>query len=164
MLKKINLIMVVLFFTMSLTGCGMESLIENQIERNLGGDAKVNLDNGAINLQTEQGSLQVGGEINLPEGFPNDVYIMEGKILSAMQNFGDKGYQVIISTDKSIAETQKLYNEKLKSEGWNIQNTMSLGTSYIMSAVKDTRTLSVSVGDGDEEGIVSVIITISNSK
>jgi len=158
----------ILFFTLFISGCGTKSLVENQmeknLEKNLGGNAKVDLDNGVINLQTENGSLQVGGKINLPEGFPSDVYVMEGEILSAVQNFGVNGYQVIISTNKSISETQTLYNEKLKKDSWNIQNTMNLGTSFILSAIKDTRTLSVSIGNGDEVGIVSVIITLTDSK
>lgn len=168
MIKKSSLTVVILFFTLFLSGCGTKSLVENQmeknLEKNLGGDTEVDLNNGAISVQTKDGSLQVGGRVSLPEGFPNDVYIVEGQILSAMQNFGSVGYQVIISTSKSIAETQKLYNEKLKNEGWAIQNTMNLGTSFILSAVKDTRTLSVSIGDGDEAGVVSVIITITNNK
>jgi len=168
MFKKSSLIVGILFFTVFVSGCGTNKLVENQIEnnleKNLGGNAKVDLNSGAINLQTENGSLQVGGKINLPEGFPSDVYVMDGQILSAMQNFGVNGYQVIISTTKSITETQTLYNEKLKNDGWNIQNTMNLGTSFILSAIKDTRSLSVSIGDGDEAGVVSVIITITDSK
>ncbi len=166
MFKKTKLVIVVLFFTLFLSGCGTESLTEKQIEKDLekslGGNSEVDLNNGAINLQTAEGSLQVGGEINLPDGFPSDVYILDGKILSAMQNFGANGYQVIVSTNKSIAEAQTLYNEKIKKDGWNIQNTMNLGTSFIVSAVKDTRTLSVSIGDGDEVGVVSIIVTVTD--
>jgi len=162
MLKKSSLIVAILFFALFISGCGTKSLVENQIEKNLGDDTKVDLNDESISIQTKEGSLQVGGTINLPEGFPSDVYIIEGQILSAMQNFGSAGYQVIISTSKSIAETQILYSEKLKSEGWDIQNIMNLGAGSILSAVKDKRTLSVSIGNGDEAGVVSVIITVTS--
>ncbi len=165
MSKKIFLFVTVLGIAVLFSGCGEKTLVEKGIEKNieksLGGDAQVDLDSGAVNIQTKEGSIQVGGNIKLPEGFPTDVYLIEGKILSAMNNFVGEGYQVSVLTDKSIAEAKALYQEKLPADGWTIESTMDYGEMVGINAKKDGRQVSLVFTTDSESGQTSVVLTVT---
>lgn len=169
MLKKTSLIIGVLTLVLIVSGCGSKSLTERQIEKNLeknlGEDFQVDLNSGDVSIQTEGGFFQAGEVVKLPEDFPKDVYVIDGKIISAMKNFGGAGYQVMVSVDKSVTEAMKLYDEKLKAEDWVIKSSMDLGIGAVLSANKDSRQVSVSISeDGDGDGGTSVIVTVTDDK
>ncbi|HBU06553.1 MAG TPA: hypothetical protein DEB09_00540 [Candidatus Magasanikbacteria bacterium] len=165
MFKKTLLAVGVFTLILIISGCGQKSLVENKIENELekqfGGKAQVDVDNNAINIQTEQGQIQVGGEISLPTDFPADIFIVEGKIVSAMKNVMGAGYQIIIETDKELEEVKSLYTAKLKEQGWTIVSTMDFATTSAISASKDSRQLSITIGSEDnQETSLMVILTL----
>ena len=163
MFKRTILVLGVFVLMFITTGCGVDNLVENKMERDLqkqlGGDVDIDMDNGEINIQTEDGSFQAGGNVKIPEDFPEDVYVVEGELISAMKNVVGVGTQVMISTDKSISEVAELYNGKLVEEDWDIQVSMNLGEGAMLSAVKGERQVSVSVNEG-EDSKTAVILTI----
>jgi len=156
MFKKFLFGGLIFSFVFFLSGCGQnivtEKIIENQIKKNLGGDANVDLESGSVSIKNEDGStVQVGGKVSLPEGFPSDVYVMDGELISAMKNVVGMGYQVSLKTDKKIEEINSLYEGKMKEDGWQLQQTLNMGDILMLSGKKDGRTMTVSVSFGGEE-------------
>jgi len=153
-----------LALVLTASGCGEKTLVENQMERqlekNLGGDAKVQVDGENVNIQTEQGSLQVGEDVSLPQDFPSDVYVIDGQLMSAMKNVVGAGYQVVVKSDKTPKDAQELYETKLKEQGWKITTSMNLGTAAVVSAQKGKRVVSVSLGTEEGKDGLAVIITV----
>ncbi|MFA6427356.1 MAG: hypothetical protein WCW16_02835 [Candidatus Magasanikbacteria bacterium] len=164
MFKKTLVFAGVLAFIFTASGCGQKTLVENQMERqlekNLGGDAKVQVDGENVNIQTQQGSLQVGENVSLPQDFPSDVYVIDGQLMSAMKNVAGAGFQVVVKSDKSVKDAQELYENKLKEQGWTITASMDLGTASVVSAKKDERVVTVSIGTEEGKKELTVIITI----
>lgn len=165
MFKKILFGSLVFCMVILVSGCGQtmvtEKIIENQLEKNLGGNTNVDLDNGSVNIKNEDGStMQVGGKVSLPEGFPSDVYVLDGELISAMKNVVGMGYQVSLKTNKQISEIQSVYEGKMKENGWQMQQTLNMGGILMLSGKKDARNMTVSVSAGGEE-IEGNVVTLT---
>jgi hypothetical protein len=145
-----------------LTGCGQsvsdrisEKASEKIIESATGG--KVDVDNGNVQIKTDKGTMTAGDGVQLPDSFPKDVYVIEGKITSAVTT-PDEGFSVSIESGKGVAEATKLYGEKLKSNGWKILATMDLGESGSVTAEKGNRSAAVFIGKSDDKS--TVVLTV----
>jgi len=147
------------------SGCGQKSLteknIEKELEKSLGGNAKVDLQSGAVSLETDQGSIQVGGEVSLPKDFPSDIYVIDGKLMSAMKNVMGAGYQVVLQSNASVKDAKELYEKKMKEQGWAVAQSADMGTVAMLSFSKGKRQLSVTLGTEEgKEGLAVVLTSI----
>ncbi len=163
MFKKTIVVGAAFLLAIVVSGCGRESAMENQVEKqlekNLGQNAEVNLKDGEMKIKTEQGSLEVGENVSLPDGFPTDVYVIDGQIMSAMKNVMGAGYQVVIKSNKSVKDGKALFEEKLKAHGWVIGSSFDMGNAVMLSATKGKRTVQVTLGS--EEGKDGTAVTIN---
>lgn len=148
-----------------LSGCGKsvsqkvsEKATEKIIEAQSGGKADVDIDGKNIKVETDEGKMESGEDVKLPDDFPSDVYVIDGKIKSTISDQENSGYTISVETDKSPAEVSKIYQEKLKGEGWDITATMDLGDTVTIAAEKDDKSASVIAGQTD--GVTNVIITV----
>ncbi|MDP2683682.1 MAG: hypothetical protein Q8P20_01370 [bacterium] len=158
-MKKFLLIGVVVLLAVTLSGCknAAEKTVETAIESTTGIEADV--DNDSITLNTNEGSLTVGDAATIPSGFPSDVYIIDGDVMSAMTIDTDSTFQVQIDTPKSLSEAGDIYNEELLAAGWTITSTLNMTDAISIMAEKDDRLTTVSVGTSD--GVTVVIINTS---
>jgi len=130
----------------------------------LGGQAQVDLGNNSMNIQTDQGSLQVGGNVSLPKDFPADIYVIEGQLMSAMKNVMGAGYQVAIKSNANLKDAKELYEKKLKEQGWTIAQSADLGTTSMLLATKGKRQVSVTIGTEEgKEGLV-IMLTVMDEQ
>lgn len=166
MSKKIGLIIFVCLFCVAVSGCGQKSYVENKVEKelekNLGGKVDVDVDDNAVEIETEDGGLlQAGENVSLPDDFPEDVYICEGQIMSVAQNLGVAGFQIVIKSSDETQALGEIYKEKLAEQGWEIISTFGMGDAYMISAKKGDRSVTVTIGvDEDGEG-TNVILNVS---
>lgn len=168
MFKRTMLAVGVIVFTLLSSGCGQKSSVENKIknelEKSVGGEVNVEVGDKKINIQTEQGSLQVGGKITLPKNFPSDVYVIDGELMSVMDNVKNSGYQIAIKANLSLADASKLYQTKLKEQGWKILQAMDVGTASIVMAQKDNRQLTVAMGKEEGKEGLAVMLNLVNEQ
>jgi hypothetical protein len=150
---------------LALAGCGKsisqrasEKAAEKIIEKQSGGKANVDIDGKNLNIETEQGKMQAGENVELPADFPADVYVIDGTIKVAISGQVNEGQSVSIETDKNVGEVSNTYLEKLASDGWKITGTMNFGESTSIIAEKDNRTVSVSIARSDNKTTVTVIV------
>src|SRR3989339_449967 len=96
-----------------------ENVIEKAIEDSMGGNTEVDLNEGNINIETENGTMQAGQDVSLPDNFPSDVYENEleedGWVVNQSMNLGgvlylgaEKNGRVISITASQTDETTML--------------------------------------------------------
>lgn len=163
--KKIIFFVGLVFCVSIISGCGQNNLMENkmekELEKNLGGKADVDMNNGGVKIETEQGSIQVGGEVSLPKDFPTDIYVIDGKLVSAMKNVMGAGFQVAVQSNLSMQEIKSMYQIKLKEQGWVITNVSDLPNGTMVSGQKGKRQVVVAAGiEENVEGIMVMITSI----
>jgi len=144
------------------TGCGKkaaEKAAEKAIEKATNGQANVDLGTNSVKVNTNAGSLQVGGNITLPSSFPSDVYVIDGTIKAASTVKEGEIYTVTIETSKTVAEAKVKYENELKNDGWTIALSMDYGTSASVGAKKGDRTVTVAIGESEGKTLVSLSVS-----
>jgi len=166
MFKKKHIVMIVVafFVVVLLGGCGTDTLVENRIEKSIkdatGQKTDVDFGTGGLNMQGEDGtSIQSGEDVKLPDDFPKDVYVIDGKIIVALKNMYGAGYNLSIMSDKSVEEAKSLYREKLTADGWKVGLDATIGDIVMFSGQKEKRTVSVSITTDTENNKTSVAVT-----
>ena len=158
-------------FIFVLSGCGVgEKLIEKQVEKNvekqmneqMGADVDVDMNKNSVNIVTEDGaSIQVGEGTVLPKGFPDDVYVGDGDIVSASKNLSGEGFQVTMVSNKNIDYLKQKYTGEVTTAGWDIDSDMSMAGVTIVTANKDNRVLSLSFSpDTEQEGKAMIVLIV----
>jgi len=151
------------FSLIFVAGCGKkaaETAAEKAIEKSTNGQADVDLSTNSVKVNTNAGTFEVGGKIDLPSGFPSDVYVIDGTITAATTLTANEGYTISIVTDKSVSEAKDLYEAKLKADGWTITFTMNVADGASVAGEKDNRTVTVSIGK--TEGQTQVVVGVAN--
>lgn len=156
-------------FAVLLTGCTKkvaekttESATERAIERATNSQVDVDLATNSVKINTNGGSYQFGGNVALPTGFPDDVYIIDGTLTSATTATENSGYTVSIETTKSVEEAKALYETQLKNEGWTIALSMQYESSAAVGGQKGNRNVSVSIAQ-DTPGKTLVVLSTSTT-
>ena len=160
-MKKILLVGVIILLAVTLSGCKntAEKTAESIIESSTGGEVEVDIDNESMIININDGSLVVGEGVGLPSTFPDDVYVIDGEIISSMTIDNNSTYQVQIDTTESYTDAVAMYDEKLQADGWSIISTLEISDGADIMAEKDDRYTTVSIATS--EGITVVIITTS---
>lgn len=168
MFKKIITYVGVLAFMLFISGCGEKTLLENRmekaLEKELGGKAEVELGKETVKIETNEGSIQVGGNVVLPKDFPSDVYIIDGQLMTSMKNVVGTGYQVAIKSTASVKDAKELYEKKLKEQGWTSVSSYDMGTAAVISVKKGKRQLTVTLGTEEGKEGLAVILTLSEDQ
>jgi len=127
------------------------------------GQVQVDIKNDGVKVETEAGSGETGTDLSLPADFPEDVYVITGKIKTVYRDAGKNGYTASIETDKTVAEAKELYDQELKQAGWKIDSFMDLGGSMIIGASKEKRSISVMINQDAETGKTTVLVGTSEN-
>lgn len=167
--KKIFIILSLLAVAFLVTGCGKktaEKEVETAIEQSTNGQADVDIDNNSITINSNGSTYQASeAGLELPDGFPSDVYVVDGKITFAYTYVQDSNYSITIQTDKSKDELKSLYTEQMKDAGW--ESTLSLDTTDITTLGNkkgDDRTANVTISkDTATDKWLVTITTLTNS-
>ena len=162
--KKIWLAVFLVVAVVFLGGCTKkvaEKTAERSIEKNIGTQANVDLADNQLTIETEQGTYQGGENLSVPSNFPDDIYVIAGKIVALMNVTDDYSFSLTVVTNQSVAEVKSDYETKLKAQGWSIDTQMDYGESALVSASKADRTTTVSITN-DSEGTTVTVITGKN--
>lgn len=145
-------------------GCGKkaaEKTAEKSIEEATGGEADVDVDEGSIKINTNEGTFEAGEKVSLPSGFPSDVYVIDGDIVGATST-DEEYYSVSIKASKSVSEVADLYESKLQTDGWTINMKLSFEDSVTLGGEKDNRTVTVGINK-DDDGKTFVVLNVAPS-
>lgn len=168
--KKIFLLIgLFIAITFVITGCGKnvaEKAAENALESASNGDASVDIDDEQVTINTGNSSYQAGGDIDVPDGFPSDVYVVDGTITVALTYEVDTSYNIVISTNKSRDELKALYEEKMDEYGWTKDATVDTADIVTMAFKKgETRRANVTIAqDTASDAWMATITTQDTSE
>jgi len=158
-MKKVFVCVIVLAMAVVLSGCG-EKAAEKAIETSTGGQADVDVDKDSVKVNTNSGSWEVGEEISLPSGFPSDVHVVDGTIVTAMTITENEAYTVSIQTSETVNSVKEEYESELASDGWDVTMSFAMQDGFSMSAEKGDRMVTLSIGSEDE----GALVVLSTSK
>jgi len=116
-----------------------------------------------ITVQTKEGeSLRMSvNQGKLPDGWPSGIAVIPGgTIIFSQTEEKSKMQQVSIETEKPAGEAMEFYKDILRSEKWDIENTMNMGSMNMLSAKKDDREVMVQVVENPGESKTHVQIVI----
>lgn len=163
--KALSLFLVLPMIAVIMAGCGKsvtqvttEKMAEKAIESQTGSDANVNIKDDGVKIESKDGKIETGDNVKLPGDFPSDVFVIDGKIKSAIVDEEGDNFSITIETDKSVEEALNLYQDKLKADSWKIVTTVNTGETSSVIAEKDERNLSIMFGKSDTK--TSVIISL----
>ena len=147
----------------------LEEAIERQIEEEGGsGDATVDLDDdGGISIETDEGSIQIGGG-EIPDDFL--LPVPDYKELSGVSTFTGEfaGAMVTLSFDPDdFEDVADLYEEFFNDQGWEVSRTdTSSGDDriVIISGSSDELTASAIVGYTDGDDVATLTAQYSNNE
>ncbi|MBI5037942.1 MAG: hypothetical protein HZC01_04555 [Candidatus Kerfeldbacteria bacterium] len=158
---KVFCVLGIMLLALVATGCTSpsEKVAETIIESQTNGDVDVDVDNETVSINTDGGSFQSGEDVTLPDGFPSDVHVAEGTLVSAIHVTDPDGYSVSLNSSDSVTDLKSEYQSAIVDDGWTILGTYEVSGSVSFTAEKDNRTLSVTIGATDDQS--SVVISTS---
>lgn len=139
----------------------VERSAEKSIEKATNGAADVDIGTNSVKVNINGGSTvgEVGDSVKVPDGFPSDVYVIDGTVKTAVTKTDTKGYTLSINTSLTPAEAKSRYEAKLKEQGWTIIMTLDAGDGATVSASKGERNVTVIISTSD--GQTNVILGTS---
>lgn len=147
------------------TGCAniaekaAEKAAEAAAEKATGG--KVDINKGGVTVKGKDGeSASFGDSVEIPEDFPKDVPVYEGKVIGAYTD--GKTWTINLETKDAFAKVLKFYKTELEAKGWVMESNMNTNQGGMYAATKDTRRCAATAApqSGDEPS-TSVTISIT---
>jgi hypothetical protein len=153
--KYVGMLLVFLGVTTVFESCTCERTAEKtsekMIEKSMGGDAKVDMDDEKVTIETEEGTFTADASANSwPKEVPGDVpEFKDGKIISvSTQEVNDTKNWVVIYEDVPQNALSK-YREELENEGFNISYTTIVASGGHLAAEKGELAVMLMVGEGN---------------
>ena len=158
--KRVFLLLLSLFVMTAFYSCkkSTEKASEKMIEKSIGDDATVDIDDEKITIETDEGKFSTDAKAKeWPKEIPNDVpKFTKGKVTAVTsQEMGASNNWVIIFGDISENAIED-YKTTLKSEGFTIVFSTTAGTGGHMAAEKGNYNVVVMAADGDATVTVGV--------
>lgn len=158
-MKKSLVSMVVVCALVAVGGCRKpspswaEKLAEKAIEKESGGKADVDFQNGKVSIKTKDGEMVAvtGGSAAVPADFPKDVFVPGGAKILASYSTPD-GRSLTMESKDSQESMVSQYEKEMKKQGWTEESRMNAGEAVIRVYKK-----------GDNKRTASILINRSSS-
>ena len=158
----IALFVLVLFSTIFWKGIGQrvsEKTVEKMIEKQIGGQADVDINGESVKVETDSGKVETGESVSLPSDFPEDVYVVDGAVKAVFSDVVNEGHTIMIETNKSPEEVSLDYKDKLTANSWKITSMVNFSGSMSIVAGKEGRTVAVVINKNDDMTVVSLSVS-----
>lgn len=144
-------------------GCGKSEKTYNTPE----GQVKVKEKSGEVTYEatTKEGkfTMTAGDKgVALPASFPKDVPVLKGATVKVAMTQG-KQMVVHLHVTSAAADAAKFYNDELKGQGWEIETTMNMGDTSMVSAKKAGRQCNVVASKESDGTLVQVVVSQEGS-
>ncbi len=138
-----------------------ERMIEDALKAE-GADADVEFtaDGATISVQDEHGrtAVQAGQDLALPEAFPKDMPVFpDAKVTYTVHN-ETEGMATTFSAGEAAEKVYAFYVERLKQQGWSIDQEMKSGGLFILHATKDDRETAISISSDDAGSTIQIVV------
>lgn len=146
-----------------LSACGKsatETAVENALEREVGGDADVDMNtDGTMQVQTDQGTMQFGKN-EVPADWPKDIAVYPGAtVMSSMSmspESGEKGKMLMLSSTDAIEKVRAYYAAQLAKDGWTVDATATMGEMVVLGGSKGGDQVSLQIAGDQGKTMITV--------
>ncbi|MEE2703617.1 MAG: hypothetical protein VX614_06305 [Myxococcota bacterium] len=118
-----------------------------------------------ISARTADGSRiegQIGGDVQRPAKFPDDVPVYPEAWLTASGSASGEGVFLLLGSSDEPRTIYRFYQDSLAAAGWSFDTELWLGGVGILSATKGERVASVSVTGGADETVITLTIKVAD--
>jgi hypothetical protein len=104
-----------------------------------------------------------GGDDEIPEDFPKEIYVPEGIIESSGTISTGEGSMltVNISSEESFKEIKEKINDKMKNAGWKAEQAMEVDESAMLNFTKGNNSATITLNKEGDKTSVSYMIGLS---
>jgi hypothetical protein len=148
--------------TIVLAGCGQstaDKALENTIEKETGGAATVDTEDGTVQVTTSEGSFTAGTN-TLPVDWPADIPVFKDAIVqlsgATNEEGEDGGSMAVLMTTEPAQAVMDYYTAALKENGWTIDSTMAAQGLNILTGTKDDRAITLSVTEAEGRTTITI--------
>ena len=148
----------------ALAGCGQEAAdtAAEKIAKTQGVDVDIDRDGDTATYTMggpDGGTVQVGGDLKVPDGFPDDVAVYPDLKIVASSAV-PQGFMVHGQTADGVDKVASFYADKMASEGWEKEGEFTQGdTMRTLSFKKENRTAAINMFKGDDGTTVQLTAT-----
>ena len=100
----------------------------------------------------------VGQGVALPDDFPKDVAIYPKANVFASTKDKNGTTSVVLEITDSAAQVMAFYKEKLKENGWSIENEMNMAGTAMVEGAKDGRKLMMTASGGSGKTMATLVL------
>jgi len=128
-----------------------EKATEKMIERSIGNDANVDIEDEKVTIKTDEGTFTTDANANSwPDNISNDIPEFKyGEIISITTQEMEEGNGWMIIFENIPKTTLSDYQTELKNKGFKIANMTTYGTGGMLNAQKDNLIVTIISGDGN---------------
>lgn len=156
---RIRLVVLLVACAMMFSLVGCQKIAEKATEKAIEGatGVKVDTDKDSVTITGEDGSsITAGSDGELPDGFPEDVPVYEGDIVSSLMTEGN--YTVAIESKDDAATIWDWYGTELESAGWTRTSEFKVDDGGMISAEKGDMAIQITVGAGTDGDPTTITI------
>ncbi len=176
-MKTLYLISILAILTFSVSSCGnndekvadktSEEIAEKIIESATGNKVDVNKngETGSVTIKGDNGeevTISSNGN-DIPDDFPSDIYLPEGKISSVGTINSEEGdiITIVLNVKESTDKIAEKILKKMKANGWKSEMNMTTGEGGLQMYSKDDNSLTVTIGSENNKTQVSYMATVT---
>ena len=155
----------------SMAACSPENVAEQIIEAGADGDVDVDIDNdgGEITIDSDDGSVTISSGGDLPDNWPDQVPVIDGKITGSSAITVDEGtsYSVVIEVSGSVSDIFDRLKSDMEAANFekDSESTFSTGDGTFSTATFTSaeHQVIISVSDTSETTTVSYAVTTAGN-
>lgn len=161
-MKKFFLFSLLPLLVLSLTGCfkkSTEKTLEQTIARQTDGQVEVDFDNDQtrVTFQDQEDGTQVqidtAGDLDLPAGWPDDIELYAGNIVSAVT--APDGLSVMTQTKDQASQVAAWYDQQLAAKNWERVAAMEIADSIMRTYEQGSQGFTLVIGSSEGETTIS---------
>jgi hypothetical protein len=103
-------------------------------------------------------AAQLGGDVELPANFPEDLPLYPNSVPFAAMETGGGTAIVALDANAKAPEVYEYYKQNLPSSGWIIENEMNIGAARMLTTVKGDRKAVLQIESTEKGARVSVSV------
>jgi len=144
-----------------------DSIAGGILSKATGGKVNVDTDSGKVQFKDNKtgNTVAFGEDLKLPSEFPGDVPIYGGVKISAVSTNKNEGSaNATMTSEDDKDKVLKWYEDKMKSDGWNEENSSTMNNVEFREYTKGKVKLAVSIWPNEDEGKTGTFITVSRTE
>lgn len=146
-----------------------ENIVEGLFENATGSDVDIDINEDGENVE-----MTIGGEdgieisindtgTDVPENFPDDVYLIDGEIESAISMNAGKSdiVTVVVFSEDDYKDIVSKITKEMGSNGWTSGMNMNIGKEAMRMYTKGDNSVTITINGKEKKVEITYIVTVA---